>query len=288
MKAIYFSVSVLLCALLFFSLKIEKDKSDLKKILTKSFVYVPSGNAIVGEDTVLVQGFYIYEKEVTNIDYKEFLADLKNEGDLEKLKIAMIDSIRWNGKNQMNEKYVQYYHTHPAYNEYPVVNISHEAAQLFCEWISKKYEIMHGRKLKFRLMEKAEYIRAARGDSQSTYSWGTHNLRNLKGQAMCNHTQLTGEHIHRDQETNAYQIKVVRMDHNIFMDVLAPSKSYWPNQFKVYNMNGNAAEMIAERGIAMGGSWKDPGYDVRVESERTYTVPSPTVGFRFVVTPVDN
>ena len=49
-------------------------------------------------------------------------------------------------------------------------------------------------------------------------------------------------------------------------------------------MCGNVAEMISEKGIALGGSWKDTGYDVRIESTANYTEPSPTVGFRPMMT----
>jgi formylglycine-generating enzyme required for sulfatase activity len=71
---------------------------------------------------------------------------------------------------------------------------------------------------------------------------------------------------------------------NDYSDVTAPVKSYWPNAFGVYNLNGNVAEMIAEKGIALGGSWRDTGYDVRSSSETTYKEPSPSIGFRMVLT----
>ncbi|MEI8201577.1 MAG: hypothetical protein WCH34_01100 [Bacteroidota bacterium] len=52
----------------------------------------------------------------------------------------------------------------------------------------------------------------------------------------------------------------------------------------IYNMCGNVAEMVAEKGIAVGGSWKDTGYDVRIESTINYSEPSPSIGFRPVRT----
>lgn len=259
----------------------------LKKNLTKYFVRIPSGKAIVNGDSVSVQSFYIYNMEVTNFNYKEFLVDLKAKGDIESLKIATIDSLGWNMLNFSNQAYVDYYHSHPAYNDYPVVNISHEAAQLYCKWLGEKYDQMTGMtgKFKFRLMEKAEYIRAARGDSEASYAWKNYSLRNSEGQMMCNYTQLGSEDIHFNDEKGLYEICIVPRDFsNGFGDIMAPSKSYWPNEYGVYNLNGNVAEMIAERGIAMGGSWRNTGYDVRVDSEQTYYVPKPSVGFRMVIT----
>ena len=270
---------------------LEKSPS-LKKLLPNSFVLVPIGKTVLNNDTVSVQAFYIVEKEVTNRDYKEFLRDLMMNGEKEKLHIAQVDSAKWNMLTGSNEPYAKYYHSHEAYKEYPVVNISHEGAMLYCKWLGEQYDKKHGTKGRFlfRLMEKAEYIRACRGESDATYSWGTHALHNSKGQPMCNFTRLSAEHIHRNTEKKTYEIRVDKIASSMItgVDVLAPSKSYWPNSFKIYNLNGNAAEMIAQKGIAMGGSWQEPGYDVRVESERSYDGPNPLTGFRVVITSVEN
>ena len=96
--------SLLCLALLFLSASSSLDKKPitLKKALTDSFVYVPSGNVILNKDTIPVQAFYIYQTEVKNSDYQEFIADLKKKGDQEKLLVALVDSSKWNlraGKN---------------------------------------------------------------------------------------------------------------------------------------------------------------------------------------------
>jgi hypothetical protein len=38
--------------------------------------------------------------------------------------------------------------------------------------------------------------------------------------------------------------------------------------YGMYNMCGNVAEMIEEKGIAKGGSFIDPAYKVRIASEK--------------------
>ena len=55
-----------------------------------------------------------------------------------------------------------------------------------------------------------------------------------------------------------------------------------PNNLGLFNMCGNVAEMVAERGIAYGGSYLDPGYDIRIDSEKPYDGPSPLIGFRVI------
>ncbi|MEY4603611.1 MAG: hypothetical protein RIT43_903 [Bacteroidota bacterium] len=285
--------SLVLCLLFAVCVSFFSDKApSLKKALTNSYVLIPSGNVIIGGDTVSVQAFYILEKEVTNKDYQEFLQDLKRRGENEKLHIALVDSAKWNVLNGSNEAYAKYYHTHEAYKEYPVVNVSYDAAILYCKWLGEKYDEKYGTKggFLFRLMEKEEYLRACRGESNATYAWGTNSLHNSKGQPMCNFSRLSAEHIHLNSVKKNYEIKVEKANSsaNTGLDVLAPSKSYFPNAFKVYNLNGNAAEMIVQKGIAMGGSWQEPGYDVRVESERVYEGPNPLTGFRVVITSVEN
>ena len=60
------------------------------------------------------------------------------------------------------------------------------------------------------------------------------------------------------------------------------AKGHYPNDFGLYNVCGNVAEMVAERGIAYGGSYLDPGYDIRIDSEKRYDGPSPLIGFRVI------
>jgi formylglycine-generating enzyme required for sulfatase activity len=199
--------------------------------------------------------------------------------------------MKWNTKNSMNTAYTEYYHKHPAYQNYPVVNISYEAALLYCEWLSAKYSEMYGStKFSFRLPTKEEFIRAGRGDNNYVqYAWGSSLLRNSEGQVQCNFLQVGSESIHRDLQSGEY--KIIPEYENVAYgnnDILAPAKSYWANQFGIYNMNGNAAEMISQKGIAVGGSWKNTGYDVRLESQYTYSDPNPSTGFRIVMTRYDS
>ena len=51
-------------------------------------------------------------------------------------------------------------------------------------------------------------------------------------------------------------------------------------------MSGNVAEMIAEKGKTMGGSWLDEADAMKIEGLgkfATFSNPMPTIGFRFVM-----
>ena len=148
--------------------------------------------------------------EVTNSQYKEFLMDLKRKGELDKLKIAEPDTTNWNTELKWNnQKYVDYYFSHPAYQNYPVVNVSKEGAELYCQWLTEKYDSISGGelKLKFRLPDHIEWLRAVRGNQMlNTYAWGGPYLRNSKGMILANFLNFGSENITKNQETGEFEI----------------------------------------------------------------------------------
>ena len=82
-------------------------------------VYVPSGFTIIENDSVSVQGYYISKGEVTNFQYAEFLSYLKRKGQLDKLDIAKIDTLKWLTELKLESNaYAEHYHDHPAYRKY--------------------------------------------------------------------------------------------------------------------------------------------------------------------------
>jgi formylglycine-generating enzyme required for sulfatase activity len=268
----------------------QNDAKKIVKSLKDDFSFIPSGKAFVEGKEVTVQSFYMQNGEITNRQYLVFLNSLKSSGQLEKFKIAQIDTNQWARPDGFNTAYAKYYHSHPAYLDYPVVNVSHAGALLYCEWLNENMGTVNGLPgvYKFRLPERSEYIRAARGDNPTVnYSWGSNYLRNEKGQIQCNFLQFGSENIHKDLKTNKYELVNLDVDFGDLsgsVDIVAPSESYWPNEYGIYNLNGNVAEMIAEDGIALGGSFQNTGYDVRIESQSTYTNPNPITGFRVVMT----
>jgi formylglycine-generating enzyme required for sulfatase activity len=254
--------------------------------------FVPSGNALVDGDTVSVNSFYMSAAEITNVQYQEFVYSLAKSNNNEKLAIARIDSLQWGRliKSFSGEKYGEHYHKHSAYQLYPVVNVSKEGAELFCEWLTSRYDsLSNGElKLKFRIPTRAEWIRAVRGDHHEyTYSWKGPYLKNSKGMALANFVRLGERNITRNSESGEFEVRIIDLDNSTddnSPDVTAPVKSYWPNEYGFYNMNGNVSEMVADGEYAVGGDWHAPGYDVRNESVKVFSEAHPTVGFRVVAT----
>ena len=272
----------------------KPSKKRALKVLTGFTQYIPSGNSVIDGDTASVQAFYMSTTEITNFQYMEFVYDLKNQNETEKLKVAIPDSNLWNTSMgwEMNG-YKRHYYGHPAYHSYPVVNISKEGAELYCDWLTSKYDTISNGELniKFRLPSKAEWIRAARGDNHfQVFAWQGIYLRNKDGQILANHLSFGSENIHYNLESKTYEIKqIAKVAHAPLdaADVTAPAKSYWPNEFGLYNMNGNVSEMIADENIAIGGDWHSPGFDIQNESFKVFDSAHPTVGFRIVASYVE-
>lgn len=273
-------------ALLSFNQKISGNNY---KGFNDGYTFVPSGKLELNGESKSINSFIMLKGEITNFQWMEFLSDLRANGDTEKLAICIVDSSKWNTTNTFKNKYVDFYHNHPAYRDYPVVNISKEAAELYCEWLTVHFlpNVNGDAKLIFRLPTHDEWIYAAKGGlTLGAYSWGGPYLTGEDGNQLANYVRYGAENISRD---STGKLIVVRSDaegvaSGNYADVTAPSQSYWPNDFGLFNMNGNAAELVADKSIVVGGSWKDPGYDVRNESFNLYLGAAPNVGFRVIAT----
>ncbi len=256
--------SITFSALLCFTAFAQIDIKEINKSLVK-----------------IEDGLYASKYEVSNKLYMTFLSSLKNSNDTGLLTIAQIDTLRWRDKYSYNEPYIQHYHKHPAYQNYPVVCINYEAAKLFCEWLTAQYNADPKRKFKkvlFQLPSESEWIMAAQaGDNSATYPWQGNDLHNKTGEAMCNFKQELND-------TIKFKGKPP-----IGADITAPVGSYYKNNFGLYNMSGNVAEMINEKGIVKGGSWRDKSEYLAIATKYKYDGNAQAfVGFRYFAQVLEN
>jgi formylglycine-generating enzyme required for sulfatase activity len=248
-------------------------KPAVPKAVRKQYLEVPAGEAFMGGDRVPVGAFFLSRSEVTNIAYREYIADLKRLGDTAALAIAMPDTAQWNTEYAFQEPLRLHYFSHPAYANYPVVNVSQQAAEAYCTWLAGKLNAIapEGTSYAVRLPSRAEWVRAAQGElGRTAYSWGGPYTRNSKGCFLANYRAEAGE---PGPEAMVYS--------NV--EITAPVESYFPNGLGLYCMNGNVAEWLQETGQAAGGSWRDVCADIRNESVASVSGPAPTVGFRPLV-----
>jgi len=252
---------------------------------------------------------YAYQTEVTNLDYRIFLKDLKIKGLTDKYNLCMVDSLGWNKGLMYIEPYVQYYFRHPAYNCYPLVNISYEAANIYCEWLTEKYHSFEKRKfkkVKFKLPTEEEWLKAARGglDESAIFPWKGISLRNKyqkgttwKGEYLCNFKDINQACIRKESASNKLIVDCKKEGIGKFIsplnyhwEITASVYSFMPNGYGLYNVCGNVAEMLSEKGRTKGGSWASYGYYVRLDTEDEYagfTKPSPMIGFRYFMVVIE-
>lgn len=168
-----------------------------------------------------------------------------------------VENLQW--KNLINS-FVHLrednYFTNPKYDNYPVVNITYEAANLYCEWLTKKYKKDLDKNIVVKLPTKMQWVTAAKGEhTDSVFAWGTTNHYNEKGTLLGN----------------------FKIDKNPTIDSV---KSFKPNQFGLYNISGNVAEMTNRKCVGIGGNWNTPPINGTTENLFIYNYISPMLGFR--------
>jgi formylglycine-generating enzyme required for sulfatase activity len=250
-------------------------EAPVSKKLIKDYVFIPEGN----EGDTAVKEFYISSIEITNKQYREFLNDLRDSGETEKLKIAMVDSTQWRTLMNHLEPFVDYYFRHPAYNDYPVVNVSKRGAELYCEWLMKKYNSTSKQKARFSLPTEVQWTYAAKGGNpKAIYPWPGNSLTYAKkgkwyGTYMCNYT------------TDKKLSPEMAAKQNDSADITASTHSYIPNSYEIYNMCGNVAEMLADQNYTKGGSYRSRADKVLISAHEDADLShgSPMIGFRPVM-----
>jgi len=243
-------------------------------------------------------GLYASKFETSNAEYRAFIKDLKKQNKKDELMICRVDSSRWADALKYSKPYEQYYFQHEAYSDYPVVNITKEAARQYCKWLTEQYNRAPKRKYKrvrFRLPTEQEWRMAANaGQENALFPWGGPYLRNARGSYLANFRVIPQSAI-RDREgeecleyvpLNAMNRKRGIQSELGGLDgiITDPVKSFYPNEYGLYNMAGNVAEMVESKTRrTLGGSWQNTGYYLRLDAEDPYAEvegPHPAIGFR--------
>lgn len=141
---------------------------------TPEFVYIPSGNFLLGDRLnprephyIWLTGYFINSFEVTNAEFREFLRDPGGYADTTNWTRA---GIKWRAKNSsqvtalLKPEEVDYKRF--GQPEQPVVWVNWFEANAFCRWLTKK--IGRGRWW-YALPTEAEWEKAARGPDNLDY-----------------------------------------------------------------------------------------------------------------------
>jgi len=219
--------------------------------------------------------------EVSNELYNYFLKS-KNH--------SRPDSLLWNNKFWYSNQYANKYHWHPDFDKYPVVNISIKDVEAFSNWLTEEYFKSTKINAYFRLPKEIEWVLAARGKDNipSHYPWGGSFIRNTKGSFLCNYRPYLEMYMNHDNSGNIIYNLPPNSDPMLSADldgysIVAPVKSYYSNEYGLYNMSGNVAEMIFNADFTKGGSWNSEMNYVQINSKEYQAGPDPKIGFRLIM-----
>jgi formylglycine-generating enzyme required for sulfatase activity len=291
------------------ALKEKKKIIDaLIKLNKDKYAYIPMGSFLYKKDTFSVQSFYMETTEVTNLEYRTFLADLLIQNRTTDYLTAKPDQQMWITKfpYSYNEPMRDMYFWHPAYDEYPVVNISRKAAEMYCLWLT----IQTNKVLKennkplmndIRIPDEYEWAYAASNKKNYIkYANGNEFLRDSKGKYAVNYMCFSKEQCRYDSVMKLYVPKIEKrtkdeethqaiIDDGAFHTTL--TKSYQPNTYGLYCTAGNVSEMVinhkTNKPETKGGSWFSCDYYLQIDADDEYQNEinaSPLIGFRPVFT----
>jgi formylglycine-generating enzyme required for sulfatase activity len=244
MKKYFLLGSILLAAFTFFSF--AKKGFDPLAI-----------TGVIAEDT------FLDVAEVSNLNWREYMSwNAQQFGKESKEYLASLPDVTvWEGKKF--EPVKAHYLTNVAYNDYPVVGISHQQAMDYCSWRADRINEIMGRNKKktnvtysCRLPTKAEWEKLV----SSEVGFDDIKRRDLNNLQFVNNDGTIKEN-----------------------DITSPVKSFTPTLNVYYNLVGNVAEMVAEKGIAKGASWQHLNTEFSIEKDYKYTGPTKWLGFRCVI-----
>jgi len=201
-----------------------------------------------------VSPFYMFKTEITNEQWKEFIADI-TQGHSKKTGLA--DSFGWNPialipdtmvwLNQMNysEPFVHYYYQHPAYSDYPVVGVSQFQATQFTDWLEQKWNQQYkqflpkGYRIQIDLPTATEFASAVK---YNQIYWGMHYSGLVSKKALKNISIKPRYFVNNEVTENPELISWFRQDQFSLNVTLA-------------NLNEiNGGEIISERGVYLRSS----------------------------------
>lgn len=279
----------------------------------KGFVYIPTGTTHIGGKQISNHAFWMSSTEVTNEEYQAYLDAVSIESPPIKAIYGRPDT------NVINHQlWISKYHSYfedPLFAKFPVVGLDRVMMEDYAEWLSAELKKKHPEwEFNFRLPTKHEWQFAAMGGRDNNkFPWGGPFVRNSKGCVLMHYFDLdqrfavygedaplamTFDKEMPDTLSKAEYDKILQSTKNLkktkrkhfgkslpLIGLPVPADSYFPNDFGLFNMSGNVAELTSDN-EAVGGSFKTTSEYCKIKDATAYpfdaSKPQPDLGFRLV------
>jgi len=233
--------------------------------------FIPPGMVRIS-DTLFMD-----KTEVTNLSWYEYLYWLKNMygSDSPEYQAAVPDSTVWlydgmssNLPWQNSFKQIKFF------KDYPVSGISYDQALAFCKWRTDR--VRHFVSLSDRYRDCDFSFRLPSCAEWEFVSDGSPEVFSHLNPPIVINASPTATIMNVTWPANLHFEQGASFSHPIAVG------SYKPNRLGIYDMTGNVAEMLREKGLAKGGSFYHSVSEARNGKSISYEKATAWLGFRCV------
>ncbi|HET6546356.1 MAG TPA: SUMF1/EgtB/PvdO family nonheme iron enzyme [Rhodanobacteraceae bacterium] len=204
----------------------------------------------------ITAGFALGQTEVTVGQFRDFVRASNYRTDAGRLGTGSVyDEKTGRMSDRHGVTWQDDYHGQHAADDLPVINVSWNDAQAYLGWLTR-----HTGKT-YRLPSEAEFEYALRARSTARYPWGEGNPAKPVG-------NFTGEG-DRSPSKRSWSRAFARYSDGYWGP--APVKSFVPNTFGLYDMDGNVSEWVRDcwhdnyvRAPRTSAAWINPGCQAHV------------------------
>jgi formylglycine-generating enzyme len=257
-----------------------------KEVVGPRLKFIQGGRAVLGsqendvmgfrdntERTVTIASFFMDETEVTNVDYKEFLHNMRTRVSADSILRLEPNEKVWEGTMSYNDVYSTYYFQYPGFNFYPVAGVSWTQANTYCKWRTMYVNEVNREKNKldsaltenqlvqrgvvfpdYRLPNEAEWEFAAKAmigtqymdenqENGRIYPWdgrGPRNPYNIKRKSR------QGDFLANFKRGRGDYAGISGSIHNDGEIIPTNVYDFPPNDYGLYNMAGNMNEWVQD------------------------------------------
>jgi hypothetical protein len=281
----------------------------LSRLINKDkglYTQIPAAKTKYAGKEIIMDGYILRNVGITNLEYKTFLADLLSQKRNDDYLAAEVRTENWTkqGFPQLGSSYF----SNEKYNDFPAVNISYDAAALFCKWLQEetdeyiKRNKIKGKSLTIRMPYDEEWIFAAReGYAKIAFEKGYNTIydpaEGLVDKNFTKRAELVKKRVMRvDTMYSQFTTNHYGWTEKEILDFFGKGSKYYKgipfdtiyiDRMKVLGKIGRVSEMTGQRNGSKiwltGLSWPLKEDYQKLENEFKTNLSSPFVGFRIVV-----